>query len=125
MRRWTAVALVLGLAGLGALLGNARGRHWLKEVAVEQVEDILDGLAITESQRAVLGEVSRTWAAHLTFKMAQFGDLVRRIWRPSECRLTRRYQVIVLPGNEPVWIGAPAAGDALDCVRDSRASDRG
>jgi hypothetical protein len=141
MRRWTAVALVLGLAGLGALFGNARGRHWLKEVAREQVEDVLDGLAITESQRAALGDLKRTWGAHLAFKMAQFGDLLRRVSHPSECQLTRRYQVIALPGDEPIWIDlprereskpsrrssyrAPAARDALDCARDSRASDRG
>ncbi len=106
MRRWTAVALVLPFLGLGALFANAGGRRWVRELAAEQVEDVLDAIAVTAAQRAALDEFKEALAVRLESKMAQLGTMIRTVWHfgASDCPLHRRYQVIALPGNEPIWI---------------------
>ncbi len=106
MRRWTAVALVLPLLGLGALFANAGGRRWVRERAAEQVDDVLDAIAVTAAQRAALDEAKEALAVRLESKMAQLGTMIRTAWHfgASDCPLRRHYQVMVLPGHEPVWI---------------------
>jgi|GEM_PF-5313323 len=110
MRRWTSVALVLPLIGLAALLSNARGRQWIQEAAAEQVEDALDAVAITDSQRATLEDFKNVVAARLESRIARFGDLIRRVFRPRSygCQLKQRFQVVTLPGEEAIWVQLPS-----------------
>jgi len=72
----------LGLLGvfilsLGAICATADGRRWLKKVAIAQVDDVLDTIAVTQRQRQALEEIKNLVAAEVEGKIRQLEGLIQ------------------------------------------------
>ncbi len=78
MKRSAALGLLgVFILGFGAMCATTAGRHWLKEVAVAQVDDVLDTVAVTERQRRALEEIKNHVAGALEAKIRQLEGVVR------------------------------------------------
>ncbi len=78
MKRSAALGLLgVFILGFGALCATAAGRHWLKEIAVAQVDDVLDTLAVTDRPRRALEEIKNRVAVAIEGKIRQVESVLR------------------------------------------------
>ena len=113
MKQSTALALVaVVISCLGVICVTAEGRRWLGEIAAEQVDGMLDSVALTPSHRRTLEELKRAAIAQVDAKFEQLRDVLR-------CAVPRRSHprevtILALPALSrlPVWTAHPRSFDA-------------
>jgi len=86
MKRSTALALLsVVVSSIGVLCATAEGRQWLRAVAADQVESLLDTIAVTPEQRQTLEQVQTAVQSHLAAHVEQLRSMLR-------CAATRHDQ---------------------------------
>lgn len=107
MKRSTALALLgVVVSSIGVLCATAEGRRWLLDVAGDQVESVLDTIAVTPEQRRALEQVQSAVQARLAAQVEQ----LRSMLRCATARHEQRHQVLLpLPplGSLSEWTGRP------------------
>ena len=107
MKRSTALALLsVVVSSIGVLCATAEGRQWLRDVAADQVDSLLDTIAVTPEQRQTLEQVQTAVQSHLAAHVEQLRSMLR-------CAAARHDQprqlLLTLPplGSLSEWSGKP------------------
>jgi len=78
MKRSTALALLsVVVSSIGVLCATAEGRQWLLAVAGDQVDSVLDTIAVTPEQRQTLDQVQTAVVSHLAAHVEQLRSMLR------------------------------------------------
>jgi len=92
MKRSTALALLsVVVSSIGVLCATAEGRQWLLAVAGDQVDSVLDTIAVTPEQRQALEQVQSAVQSHVAARV----ELLRSMLRCAAARHNQRHQVLL------------------------------
>ena len=106
MKRSTALALLsVVVSSIGVLCATAEGRRWLGDIAADQVDSVLETIAVTPEQRQALEQMQSAVRSHL----AAHVDRLRSMLRCASARNQQRPQLLWLPppGSLSEWTGRP------------------
>ncbi len=86
MKRSTALALLsVVVSSIGVLCATGEGRRWLLDVAADQVDSVLDTIAVTPEQRRALDQVQSA-------VQSQLGAHVEKLRSVLRCAIARNGQ---------------------------------
>jgi hypothetical protein len=119
MKRSTAAALFgLLLLGLAVISSTRDGRCWLQQMAVAQVDDVLDTVAITGAQRKSLEDAKDSAFAAVNARFELVRNIVRCAFSSGERRAPK--YLIEVPRFGPVseirWSAPPGSSWAPPAV---------
>ncbi len=78
MKRSTALALLsVVVSSIGVLCATGEGRQWLRDVAADQVDSVLDTIAVTAQQRRALEQVQSAVQSDLGARVEKLRSVLR------------------------------------------------
>ncbi len=92
MKRSTALALLsVVVSSIGVLCATGEGRQWLLDAAADQVDGVLDTIAVTPEQRRTLEQVQSVVQSHLGARV----EKLRSVLRCATARNDERHHLLL------------------------------